>query len=299
MDAPEISTLNLAKIANEDYVSGLNLARRKVQQATMLVRNDLMQALAASNYLPNLTATTYRTGTFVTSTTYPAENKDRGLTLHKNPKIKGDLRKLVIHKVKVYPLASKDDMSLVVQDDYAGGIETTYSIDLVANEENTFDIAYTVKGTQARVYINGTDVPVASAYLTCFTGCNGSLPNDCGYTKGYYNGVEISNKEGYGIVLEFSCQCDYDELLCRFAKGFIGEIVYLKSRVKLMEEHLRSNRFNNWVVYGREELQQYMTDVENQYREKWNAFVNAMPAALKSLRDDCIDCRGIKWVVNI
>jgi hypothetical protein len=37
MDAPEISIINLANIANEEYTSGLALARKKIEQATLLV----------------------------------------------------------------------------------------------------------------------------------------------------------------------------------------------------------------------------------------------------------------------
>jgi aspartokinase-like uncharacterized kinase len=53
------------------------------------------------------------------------------------------------------------------------------------------------------------------------------------------------------------------------------------------------------VIYGREETQQYLADVENQYREKWNVFVNAMPALLKQFKDDCLVCNGMRWVTNV
>lgn len=299
MDAPEISILNLANIANEEYVTGIELAKAKVQQATILVRNDMMSALAANHIIPNLTNKRYTTGEFKPSITFPAEVQERGLTLYKNSRIKGQLRKLKIHAVKVYPLADKEQAVLKIYDDYSGGTVSTYHIDLKANEVNTFNIAYEVKGTFARVLLDGTGVPVGSAYLTCFTGCNGTMPNDCGYTKGWYGDKEISGKEGFGIGLEFSCECDYEQLLADLSKTYIGEIVWLKARVLLMEEHLRTNRLNNWVLYGREETQQYLTDVENQYREKWKIFMNAMPSLLKAFKDDCLVCNGAKWVVNL
>ncbi|MBW7913075.1 MAG: hypothetical protein H3C54_05095, partial [Taibaiella sp.] len=54
MDAPEISIKNLANIANEEYTTGLNLAKKKVQQAIILVRNDMMSVMAANKVIPNL-----------------------------------------------------------------------------------------------------------------------------------------------------------------------------------------------------------------------------------------------------
>lgn len=299
MDAPEISARNLANIANEEYVTGLNLARKKVQQATILVRNDMMSVLAANRVIPNLQAKRYTIGEFKTTINYPAEAKERGVTLYKNRKMKSELRKLTIHTVKVYALAEKEEATLKIYDDYAGGTISTYHVAIKANQVNTFLVEYTVRGTFARVLLDGTDLPVAGTYLTCFTGCNGTMPNDCGYTKGWYDDKEISSKEGFGINLEFSCECDYGQLLCDLAKTYVGEIVWLKSRVLLMEEHLRTNRLNNWVIYGREETKEYLVDVENQYREKWKVFTDALPGILKQLNDECLQCNGIRWVTNV
>lgn len=299
MDAPEISAKNLANIANEEYVTGLNLAKKKVEQATLLVRNDLMSAMAANKVLPNLSAKKYTIGEFKTTINYAAEAKERGVTLYKNRKIRGELRKLKIYNVQVYSLSDAEGVELKIYDDYAGGTVSTYNVDVEANKVNTFNVEYVVRGTFARVLLDGTNVSVAGTYLTCFTGCNGTMPNDCGYTKGWYDDKEISSKEGFGINLEFSCACDYEQLLCDLAQTYIGEIVWLKSRVLLLEEHLRTNRLNNWVVYGREEVKDYLADIENQYRDKWKIFIDAMPGILKQFRDDCLVCNGIRWVTNV
>lgn len=299
MDAPEISAKNLAHIANEEYITGLNLAKKKVAQATVLLRNDLMSAMAANHVLPNISAKKYDIGEFKPTINYPAEAKERGVTLYKNRKIRGGLRKLKIHTVQVYALNNATEVELKIYDDYAGGIVSTYKIDVVAGQVNSFHINYEMKGSFARVLLDGTSVPVAGTYLTCFTGCNGTMPNDCGYTKGWYDDKEISSKEGFGINIEFSCSCDYEQLLVDMAQTYVGELVWLKSRVLLMEEHLRTNRLNNWVVYGREETKEFLADTENQYREKWNIFIEALPALLKQYRDDCLICNGIKWVTNI
>lgn len=297
-DAPEISIKTLAKMSNENYVSGMALATAKVEQAKKLIKNDIMSAMRMNNAIPNITNVNYTSGTFKTDATYPAEAKERGLTLYRNRKIRGLLRKTTIHTIKIYPLASAEAATLKIYDDWAGGIVSTYSVALVANQVNEFDVEYTIQGSFARVVLDGTDIPVAGSYLTCFTGCNGTMPNDCGYTKGWY-GSEISSKEGFGINIDFSCKCDYDELLCGLVPEFIGELLWLKSRVLLLEEHLRSDRLNNWIVYAREETKEFLIDVENQYRTKWEVLMKSLPNLLKAFGDDCIQCNGTKWVVNI
>lgn len=299
MDAPEISARNLANIANEEYITGLTLARKKVEQATLLVRNDLMSAMAGAHVLPNLSSKRYSAGEFKTTINYPAESKERGITLYRNRKMRGSLRKLKIHTVEVYPLADKEGATLKIYDDYAGGTVTTYDLSLEKDKVNSFYPEYEVKGTFARVLLNGADLPVAGTYLTCFTGCNGNMPNDCAYTKGWYDEREISSKEGFGINLQFSCTCDYEQMLADMAKTYIGEIVWLKSRLLLMEEHLHTNRLNNWVIYGREETRQHLAELEQQYKEKWKLFIHALPGLLRQLNDDCVTCNAARWVTNL
>lgn len=298
-DAPEISPENLAKITNEQYINGKALAHAKVALATKLVSNDMMSIMAANSVLPNLMDTHYTTGEFKIDKSYSADGKEKGVTLYRNARIKGNLRKIIIHKIFIYPITTANNVVLKIYDDWAGGMISTYTIDLIANQVNEFEPEYIIKGTFARVILDGSEVSVASSYLTCFTGCNGSMPNDCGYTKGWIGNTEISEKEGYGIVLDFSCKCDYDDLLCGMANNFLGELVWLKSRVLLVEERLHSNRWNNWIIYNREVTADFATELENDYRSKWNTFAQSLPKILKQYRDDCLECRGTRWVDNI
>lgn len=299
MDAPEISSLNLAKEANEDYVSGLALATAKRDLALTLVKNDLMSVMAANNVVPNILATRYDTGVFKPDVTFGAEAVERGLTVYRNSRIRGNLRKTVIHYVQIYPLVDAENVEFKIYDDGNGGTVTTYSFDLTGGEVNKFTLEYTIIGTYARLLLDGTEVSVASSYLTCFTGCHGAMPNDCGYTKGWFDDKEIQAKEGYGIVANFSCACNYDELLCGLARTFIGELIWYKARILLMEEHIRSNRLNNWIIYNREDSKEYLVDLENQYRTKWNTFAGSLYGVLRQYHDDCLDCRNTKWVNNI
>lgn len=300
-DAPEISLKTLADTANEEYVSGLALANAKYDLAKTLVKNDVISALALNNITPIINDTYYQTGTFKTGTVLTAAALERGQTIYRTSQ-RGTLRKMIIHTIKVYPFATVNGVNLRIYDSYPNdgtGTVTTYSVNLVANQVNEFDVDYTVLGRYARVVLDDTSVAVASSYLTCMTGCGGSLPNDCGFTKGWNGTKEISAKEGYGIIVDFSCRCDYDELLCGLARTFIGEIVWLKTRILLMQEHLKTDRLNNWIVYDRTEAKDFLNDLENEYQTKWNVFYKSMPTLLTTYRDDCLQCKGIQWKANI
>lgn len=298
-DAPEISAKNLSNIATETYITGKKLATAKFNLAKTLVKNDLMSVMGANNIIPNILDQKLTCGEFRPSTTIGADPVERGITLFRNKNIRGMLRKTTIHTIKIYPLVSVDSVTVKIYDDYAGGMVSEYNFALTANEVNEFDVEYTIKGSYARVVMNGEDIPVSSAYLTMCAGCNGSLPNDCGYTKTSYKGNDTNGKEGYGILLDFSCKCDYGELLCSLADSFLGELVWLKTRYLIQDERMHSNRFNNYIVFGTEDAQATRDDIGNQYINKWNAFVNAAPQLLRAFRDDCLECRGARWSTNV
>jgi hypothetical protein len=129
-------------------------------------------------------------------------------------------------------------------------------------------------------------------------GCNGTMPNDCGYVKGW-NGINEVKSEGFGISATFSCECDYSQLLCQWAKQFVGEIVYYKMRALVQDELLNSDRLNNFTIYNREQARDKYAELENTYREKWNTFALALPGMLKNIKDGCIVCNKPQRVTNV
>lgn len=147
----------------------------------------------------------HSSGTFQPAISFPAEAKERGMTIYRNKRYASPEKQLVINTVKIYPLESKVDALLRIYDDFEGGKTSTCIVELTKNQVNTFKLDYVVHGTFARVLLDGTDLPVAGSFLTCHTGCGGKLPNTCGYVKGWYHDRELQAKEGYGIVVEFGC----------------------------------------------------------------------------------------------
>lgn len=298
--APEITVGNLAAMATETYDSGMALLRTKLDLAILLVQNDFISALNTNGVVANTVAATYETSTVNPVAGMGMAPLERGVIVVRSTKIRGKLRKLKLKQVVVYPLTSAASVMLNVYD-VSGSKETAYryNVELVANQENIFDVGLTLQGTHFRVTIDNTAIEMASAPVVCFEGCNGSLPNDCGYARGWDGMREVPKGDGYGINLIFGCECDFTELMCNLSKSFIGQLIWLKARILIMEEHLYSNRFDNWVVYNREDTALHRQEVQAEYQRQWQGLMDGLYAILKTYRDDCIECRGIKWHTNI
>ncbi len=87
-----------------------------------------------------------------------------------------------------------------------------------------------------------------SSAISCMVGCNGTMPNECGYVTGW-SGTGQVKSEGFGISATFGCECDYSQLLCSWSKMFRREIVWWKMRALVQEERLNSDRLNNFTIY--------------------------------------------------
>ena len=298
--APEITVGNLAAMATETYTSGMNLLRAKLDLAILLVQNDFIAALNTNGVIANTVAATYNTSTVNPAMSMGMAPLERGVLVIKSTKIRGKLRKLKLKQVVVYPLTSVPSIMLNVYDvNGTSEIAYRYDVELVANQENIFDVDLALKGTHFRVTIDNTAVEMASAPVSCLEGCSGQLPNDCGYARGWDGTKEVHKGDGYGIDVIFGCECDFAELMCNLSKTYIGQLIWLKARILVMEEHLNSNRFDNWVVYNREDTALHRQEVQAEYKRQWQGLMDGLYAILKTYRDDCIECRGIKWRTNI
>lgn len=293
IQAPELSQLTLANSANEKYITGAKLAQDKLDFAIMDVRNDLLGAMASNKMLPSLTDNiTYQTSTFNSQTIqYPANAQERGFTLYIAKKER--LKRLRITNLYIYPIHNVIDAEINI---YDAGQEATYTANLVGGQLNTIPVDYIILGDFVRILTN-TDV--YTSYLVCQIGCNGTTPNPCGYTKGFNGQSEVGGKEGFGLGCEFSCFCDYDQFMCDLSKQYLGKIIWLKSRMLILDEMCFSDRMNNWTIYNKEDLEKFRIEVAKEYTAIWNTFIEVLPKLLKTYKGDCFTCMGSKWIQNI
>lgn len=294
--APEISPLILADIANEKYIDGFTLAQSVLNNSLLDIKSDFLGALYSNDLISDVSAITYTSSEFNMASSWPAANLERGLTIFKTAKSKNYLQRTTIKRVSALPLADKEDGEILV---YDNGLVYRYPVELTADMINTIEIDHVIQGDYARVLIDNAALPMSNSVLTCFTGCNGKLPNDCGYTKGYNGTGDISNKEGFGISVDFQCECDFESILCDLAKTYVGKLIYTKVRIGLLDERINTTRLNNFIVYGKEDAIQRKKELEQDYVEQWNTLLASMPNLLKKYRSDCIRCEKTQFRTNI
>lgn len=300
MDAPEITIKNIANTATEKDVSGIEMVNRLLSLSHTMVRNDLLEVMAANRMLLNVTNKVWETSKFKPTTTIAANNTERGLTVWRtNKSLQKSLKTMKIHTIYIYPMEDYTDAVVKIYDNGGQVNKTsTYSFDLVGGQVNEFDVEYDCEGTNITVAIRG-DMALASSYLELCAACSGKAPNDCGYTQSYTGGKSVNGREGYGVGVSFSCECDYDRILCSLAKTSVGKIIWMKARLMILEERIKSNRLNNFVIYNVEQAKEYFNQLQAEYDDSWKSFIASLPNLLRQWNGDCVICNGIRSVINV
>lgn len=301
MDAPEITPENLNSIATEVYVKGLTLAQSKLNLAITQVRNDFIGQLGMNRVVTNLTETVYNSAQFNNTTVIGLSNYERGQTIYRSSTNRGGLRKQKITEIQIYSETGSSDQEVYIYDNINESYtkKITYNFQVIAGVINTYTVDYTIEGRFARVLMANNVVNPYSSNIICRTGCNGTVPNDCGHVIGWDGTKEVKG-EGFGLNVKFQCVCDYEQILCDLAKSHIGEIIWLKARMNIVEECINSNRFDNWVIHNKEEYKTYtLPKLDFQYREKWQTLMGGLLSILKNYRDSCLNCQNARWVTNL
>lgn len=301
INAPGISIKTLADTANETYLKGAELAMQKKELAINMVRNDFIAALHQNRVVTTISNPEYNTSQFNTGASVATYSGERGVVLHK-ANWRGKLRRLYIKEIQLYPLGS-GDATLKIYDGYN---VYEYAVTLTGGQINTFNeenldgfpFMMNENSTYLKVLIDQSEFPFVSAPITCMVGCNGTAPNPCGWADGW-DGAAAVKREGYGINVVFYCDCNYEQILCDLAKSYSGELIWLKWQIAIFEEAQKSNRFNNWIVYGADKIGDQIASLDAKYTSKWNALMEGALGILKTYRDDCLNCRGTRWVTNM
>lgn len=295
MDAPELNQSKMAAMVDADFIKGYDLAKDVVRRAGIELTNDFIAVLAANRVASDIIDTVHQSSKFDSGTTYPSVNYERGFTLYKANPYKSKLKQVIITKLFLNAVDASEAGAIKI---YDNGKVTTFNVAIVAGL-NEYPVNYVLSGDSARIVLSADSVAVYATPLICHVGCNGHSPNECGYTKSWNNGAEISIKEGFGLGIEFHCECDFQHIVCSLSKTYIGNLLYLKSRIKLLESRIYSDRLNNFIVYGADEAKAQKIELTNEYNSEWNTMVSALPNLLRKYNDSCLDCRGIRFKTNI
>lgn len=291
--APEVKFRGIAAITDEKYIRGMNLLQAVRNNAIMEVESDFLKIVTASKFSVELGSIYHNAGQFNQNIINPVATGEHGITIHSaRPSV---IRKLRVATIDLFPVDSSSNVDLKI---YDNGMVSTYTVSLIGGQVNTFHVDYQAVADYIRILLDTTSIRMYSTAITCMVGCNGTMPNECGYVKGW-NGTSEVKSEGFGINASFTCECNFSQLLCGWSKQFIGEIVFYKMRSLIQEERLKSDRLNNFTIYNRDEAKESHIELENKYREKWNTFAENLPNMLKNMKDSCITCNRPKWVPNV
>jgi len=293
-DLPGVSFKKANMIADEDYLSGINLLKDKRRLAILSIHSELMSVMNANGMIAKGTTDMFNTaGEFRNTTVTATGNSGIRIT---NKVVNCYLKKLKIENIYVAATVVVDtNTNLIVVD---GGTTYTYPITLKPGKTTRLKVSIQAKSSLISIYINGALIPTRTS-INPNCGC-GSSNNGCASVVGLGNGIEDRN-EAYGIWADVLCECDYSFLLCALASnGLMGEIVMYKTGVNIMDECLKTDRLNYFTIYGKEDAKATKDEWENVYREKWNLLIASMKNVLYNLdRCGCVDCTGVAIKANI
>jgi hypothetical protein len=301
INAAGISLKTLSATADTTHVKGIDLAISKKHEAITSVRNDLLSSLQMNGIGVGQFQTVYDTSEFKLNSPIGNGTYARGVQLHSVSQYNGGLRRTKIKAVQVFPINSGSGKLIIVD-----GIKTfSWDISLVGGVINIFDNSnlagfdYTTESNNVKILVQAPDVNFNGSVITCLKGCHGTKPNDCAWADGW-DGQYDSRNDGFSVNVQFYCECDYERILCDLAKTFSGELIYLKWQMLLFQEKLSSERFNNIVIYDRQNIIEYvLPNLQQQYNARWNALMEGMHNILNNYHDDCLKCAGLRWVTNV
>lgn len=295
-----MSLNNFASIANETYTNGISMAMQKKELAALQLKTDFLSALQSNEVVTQIAIPEYEACIFNSNINLGTYAGDRGIVIHKNNNWRGGLRKTKIKQVEVYPLASGDSTISIID----GNRTYTWDVELVANEINVFTseqlsgLPYVMQSQSVSVLIDQTTIPFGSTEIICRTGCNDTVPNDCGWVEGWTGTTQIKS-EGYGMNVVFYCECDYEQIICSNPLVF-GELFWIKWQMLIFDEQFKTNRFNDLVIYTEEKIDQIIIpELRDAYISKWQNVTSGLKGILNQYKDSCLNCQGIRFVTNL
>lgn len=295
-DAPEINVSMISSLGTVEKTSGIETLKSIRSNSLKEFNIDFINHLTANGLIPNLSESKkISSGDFNMTNTNPVYAGKRGIVITSvNP---DGLRRVVVNKLKILPKQS-GNFQLDILDEY-NNLKTTLTLALVADSVNEFYINYPISGTKAKFLLDNAALETQSSVITCLKGCNGTKPNKCGYVSGW-DGIKEVKTEGFGLVAEFACQCDYSYLICKLAKSYVGKLIFTKMRIGVIEHALFNNRLTNWIIYGKEERDALLKDLQSEYMGLFNTLTQTLPhQTLHYQKEGCIECKGISVKVNV
>lgn len=294
-DLPGISFKKANLIADEDYLTGLNLLNDKRRLAILSIHSELMAVMNANNFRVRTVTDMFNTVGELRSSYVNIGSKLAGIRIT-NKVYTCSIKKLKIENVYIGVRVETDtEVNLIIKD---GATTYTYPITLKAGKTTRIRPGIFITQSECDIYIqNGSALYRLSINPNC--GC-GSNRSGCAAVTGLLDTTTNTN-ESYGIWADVVCECDLSTILCALSgNSLLGEIVLYKTGVNILDEGLKTDRLNFFTIYGKEEMKETKIEWENIYREKWNLFIQSLRQSLTNVdRCGCVDCYGLRIAANV
>lgn len=302
-DLEGISLNMAAHIVNGEDVTGVNMLRKKIALAAELAIDDLNYYLS-SNFKMNLTLDYATAGQF-TSQFIPPADLQRGIVIHRRL---NNLLKIRIDRIKFLSNTTKSNLPITIFD---GINQTIYNIDVVAGVPYVLDLSNYEPITNI-VYITAPniDIEVNHVHLynvnnmntyhsNCGCGCNTQSKKDHN-KKFYIRGWDGTNEYHYsfGMTVETTLMCNYDSFICALVPNFRFIMLY-KAGIEVAKEWFHSERLNEFTTLKLENVNFLITKWQEEYDRKYKTLVQMIPEMVKSVKDDCVICKGGAYYYQI
>lgn len=283
-DLSGISLKQASAITNAEYTSGMALLESKVNLAHKLVLNDVLVSLQTyfkeSNILYNVNINNF------ISTTKFINGSTNGLRLKTGTY---STAKLKVNTVYVY-INETIPLDIYIKD---GNTVTTFNTSITGGQINEIEINYTAVNNVIDIYT----LDNYNAHIGFLSG-NYSFCNSCG---GGFNkiGIDVYGLDGTtinstiaGIGVDVDLVCETDTILCKLL-NYMKLLVWYRSGILILQEHLASNRLNGVAVFGKEEALKLVTLYESEYLRELKSFSEKSLNIIKNMCSECFQAKGL------
>jgi hypothetical protein len=287
-ELPGISLKTIDQVADQEqktyYAVFQDIETRALRKFSTDVENYLSKKYRLSNTLETINL---GDGVDVNDTT-AAANEYRGV--YGDVVYGSQLQSVYVQEVKIYALAAKTNVEVVVKEYSAQGIwydRYTKTVDL-AEGWNTFLVGLSFTGR--RIFIgynaNGITSPELKLQNNCYYGWYCCDINISG-AKTNFTGLPVKGIDTYGLSVVLSNQCTYDAYVCNNKNRFTQALLNLYG-IEYCTERIHSTRLNFTTL---------TKDNATKLRDELTAlYANEMDSVLSSVEFDCdccIDCDSV------
>lgn len=286
---PGISLKKAAAIATPEQESGAALLRESILTATQFVANDfkrLVQPLFSFNaIIENANECVFGKGLYF----WPPAALNRGLKISR---IDAPLSRIKIRNLYIR-VVEAGAVTLKIED---GNDVYNYNLNLEAGMNN-ITLNKVFKREEVFVTMDNTNFQTSQGICKthCST-CTGSSKKSNIHIEGW-NGT-AADYYTYGIRADVQLICDDEELFCMCLDRLYWMILY-KSAELVFDNALTTNRLNNVSTFGKELAGEKVEEYALKYEEERKQVGKSLTTFLKSFRDICLTCKGIKNVYQL